>query len=80
MLLTSLLNYAIVLTETQTTQTEVMIMRTRVHFIGSGYESVKFVIVEAETEREAIEKAQTWYKETNQSFSYCEIECDRFPV
>ena len=66
--------------ETQTTRKEVMIMRTRVHFIGSGYESVKFVIVEAETEREAIEKAQTWYKETNQSFSYCEIECDRFPV
>ena len=52
----------------------------RVHFIGSGYESVKFVIVEAETNGEAIRKAKEWYKTTGQTFEYLEMEVDRFNV
>ena len=46
----------------------------RVHFIGSGYESVKFIYVEAETNREAFEKAKEWYKTTGQTFDYLEME------
>lgn len=50
----------------------------RVHFIGSGYESVKFVMVEAETQNEAIDKANEWYKDTKQTFPYNEIECEKY--
>lgn len=50
----------------------------RVHFIGSGYESVKFVYVEAETNGEAFRKAEEWYKSTDQTFNYLEMEVDRY--
>lgn len=50
----------------------------RVHFIGSGYESVKWVYVNAETTGEAIDKALQWYKDTNQTFSYVEMECEKY--
>lgn len=33
----------------------------RVHFIGSGYESVKFVFVDASTDGDAIDKAVEQY-------------------
>lgn len=46
----------------------------RVHFIGSGYESIKFVFVEAETNEEAFRKAKEWYKATGQMFDYLEME------
>ena len=46
----------------------------RVYFIGHGYESVRFIIVEAETNREAFEKAEKWYKTTGQTFDYVEME------
>ena len=46
----------------------------RVHFIGHGYESVKFIQVEAETNREAFEKAEEWYKASGQTFDYMELE------
>ena len=46
----------------------------RVHFIGSGYESVKFICVEAETNGEAFKKAEEWYKTTGQTFKYLEME------
>lgn len=47
----------------------------RVHFIGHGYESVRFILVEEElTSAEAFAKAEEWYKETNQSFDYVEME------
>ena len=52
----------------------------RVHFIGSGYESVRFVIVDAETNMDAINKAKEWYESTNQTFEYLEIEVDKFPA
>lgn len=50
----------------------------RVHFIGSGYESVKFVYVEAESNGEAFRKAEEWYKSTGQTFNYLEMEVDRY--
>lgn len=50
----------------------------RVHFIGSGYESIKFVIVDAETNGDAINKAIEEYKRNNWTFKYNEIEVDRF--
>lgn len=50
----------------------------RVHFIGNGYESVAFVLVEAETNREAIDKAIEMYHRNEWAFHYCEIEVDRF--
>lgn len=31
-------------------------------------------IVEAETNKEAFEKAEQWYKETGQTFDYIELE------
>lgn len=49
-------------------------MEKRVHFIGSGYESVKNIIVEAETNGEAIDKALEWYNSTDQTFHYMELE------
>lgn len=49
----------------------------KVHFIGSGYESVKWVIVEAETNGEAIDKAVEEYKRNGWTFDYNEIEVDR---
>lgn len=55
-------------------------MKRRVHFIGSGYQSVKFVIIEAETAGEAIDKAVELYKTNKWDFHYCEIEVDKFPV
>lgn len=50
----------------------------RVHFIGSGYESVKSVYVDAETTGEAIDKALAWYNNTKQTFPYVEIECEKY--
>lgn len=50
----------------------------RVHFIGSGYESIQFVFVDAETNSEAISKAIEEYKRNGWSFRYCEIEVDRY--
>lgn len=46
----------------------------KVYFIGSGYEIVKFIFVNATTNSEALEKAEQWYKETKQSFYYIEME------
>lgn len=52
----------------------------RVYFLGHGYECVNFVIVAADTNHSAIEKAEEWYKTTGQTFEYMEIEVDKFPV
>ena len=54
--------------------------RRRVHFLGHGYESVRFVIVEADTNLSALKKAEDWYKSTGQTFDYVELEVDKFPV
>ena len=40
----------------------------KVHFIGSGYETVKIVFVQAETNAEAFEKAESMYDCTGQPF------------
>lgn len=53
-------------------------MKKRVHFIGSGYESVKWVMVEAETNGEAIRKAMEEYRRNGWIFHFCEIEVDRW--
>lgn len=55
---------------------EEMRMKTkRVHFIGSGYESIRFIIVPYEMpNNEAFEKALEWYKTTGQTFDYMEME------
>lgn len=50
----------------------------KVYFIGSGYECIKFVIVEAETNGEAFRKAEEWYKSTDQTFNYLDMEVDRY--
>ena len=50
----------------------------RVHFIGSGYESVKWVKVEAETAGEAIEKALQIYEAKGWKFNYNEIEVEKY--
>lgn len=52
-------------------------MYKKVHFIGSGYESIKKVIVEATTNGEAIDKAIALYKENGWNFHYNEIVVDR---
>lgn len=52
-------------------------MRKRVHFIGSGYESVRFVIVDAETNGEAIRRALEEYERNGWDFHYCELEVER---
>lgn len=49
----------------------------KVHFIGSGYESIKQVIVEADTNGQAIDKAQELYVSNGWSFNYCELEVAR---
>lgn len=47
----------------------------RVHFIGCGYESIRFIVVEDEiTNEEAFKKAEEWYKTTGQTFDYEEME------
>lgn len=46
----------------------------KVHFIGNGYESVKFIMVDAKTNDEAFKKAENWYKTTGQTFSYMAME------
>lgn len=47
----------------------------RVHFIGHGYESIRFILVEEElTSAEAFAKAEEWYKKTGQTFDYVELE------
>lgn len=48
----------------------------RVFFIGHGYECVKFIIVEAETNAEAFAKAEAWYKTTGQTFDYVHLEVE----
>lgn len=50
----------------------------KVYFLGHGYEVVKFVFVEAETNGEALDKAEEWYKSTGQTFDYVELEVARF--
>ena len=50
----------------------------RVHFIGSGYESIKWVEVDAETAGEAVEKAVQAYKDNGWDFPYCEIEVEKY--
>lgn len=42
----------------------------KVYFIGSGYEAVKTIIVEATTNKQAIEA----YNSNKWNFHYCEIE------
>lgn len=54
--------------------------KRRVHFIGHGYESIRFVIVEADTNLSALQKAEEWYKATGQTFDYVESEVDKLPV
>lgn len=49
-------------------------MERRVEFIGSGYEVVRFIMVDTPTMAEAYEAAERWYKETGQDFHYCEME------
>lgn len=49
----------------------------KVHFIGSGYQSIKWVIVKAETAGEAIREAKKVYDKNGWDFEYCEIEVDR---
>ncbi len=46
----------------------------KVFFIGSGYEAVKTVIVKAETNGQAIDKAIEIYNANNWGFHYCELE------
>jgi len=47
----------------------------RVHFIGSGYESIKYLIVDGEMPNcEAFEFAEEWYKSTGQTFEYMDME------
>ena len=53
-------------------------MTKKVLFIGSGYECVKFVFVEAETNREAFQKAKELYQQNGWSFHYCELEISDF--
>lgn len=50
----------------------------RVHFIGSGYESIKWVYVDAETAGEAVEKAVQEYEDNGWDFPYNEIEVDKY--
>lgn len=46
----------------------------RVHFIGHGYESVRFISVdESLTNAAAFQKAEEWYKATGQTFDYVEL-------
>lgn len=49
----------------------------RVHFIGSGYESVKWIYVDARTAGEAVQKAVQAYEDNGWDFQYCEIEADK---
>lgn len=49
-------------------------MLRRVEFIGSGYESVRFFMVDTPTIAEAYEAAEKWYKETGQNFHYIGME------
>ena len=50
----------------------------RVFFIGSGYECVKFVYVEADTPAQAIRAAENLYKDNGWNFPYNEIEVDKY--
>ncbi len=49
----------------------------KIYFLGHGYEVVKFIFVEAETNGEAFDKAEEWYKSTGQTFDYMEMEVAR---
>jgi hypothetical protein len=44
-----------------------------VEFIGSGYEVVHMIKVEAAKPEEAFEKAEAWYKQFG-NFHYCDLE------
>jgi len=46
----------------------------KVHFIGSGYEAVKTIVVKAKTNREALDMADGIYNANKWNFHYCEIE------
>lgn len=46
----------------------------KVYFIGHGYEVVMTVYVEAETNGKAFNKAEEWYKKTEQKFDYMGME------
>lgn len=49
--------------------------KKRVHFIGSGYESIHFITVDEDMpNNEAFEKAEEWYRTTGQTFKYMEME------
>lgn len=50
----------------------------RVHFIGSGYESVKSIYVDAETNGDAIDKAINEYEVNGWNFHYNEIEVEPY--
>lgn len=45
-----------------------------VEFIGAGYEVIKFITVNASSFIDALEKAEKWYEEKDQNFTYCELE------
>ena len=49
-----------------------------VYFIGSGYEAVKTVKVEADTPLEAFERAEQMYADNGWDFHYCELEVDKY--
>ena len=54
--------------------------KRRVFFLGYGYEAIRFVVVEAYTNFDALEKASDWYKTTGQNFDYMCLEVDKYPV
>lgn len=49
-------------------------MKYRAEFIGSGYECTKLIIVEAESECEAIEKVKAIYEKNGWDFWYDYVE------
>lgn len=50
----------------------------RVHFIGNGGESVKILLVDAETPLQAIELAEQAYEDNGYTFEYCYIEVEPY--
>lgn len=49
----------------------------KVHFLGSGWESIKWVVVLASTPGMAIDKAEHLYHINGWTFPYMQIEVDR---
>lgn len=49
----------------------------KVYFIGSGYEVVKQVIVEATDNKSALKEAMKMYHNHKWNFDFCEIEVSK---